>query len=194
MKKQSAKKRTVKRAAKKDRADSYNRFKIFQGRQYTGMAVGRSHKWNYDKGIWIDKKITPEKWLINFEVKKRRAGKAPEGSGAAVGTEYHWYILAHQVVKKLDANTYSTAMNGLKFKLAHKRASTGKWSAGDKAQRNHLIKILQEFIEELETEPLEEFVAGEENQTRSKKQLEAEAKKKAPAKKSTRRKKEPAEA
>jgi hypothetical protein len=23
-----------------------------------------------------------------------------------VGTEYHWYIVAHQIVKKVDANTY----------------------------------------------------------------------------------------
>jgi hypothetical protein len=27
------------------------------------------------------------------------------GSGAPIGTEYHWYILAHQNVRKLDANT-----------------------------------------------------------------------------------------
>lgn len=23
-----------------------------------------------------------------------------------MGTEYHWYIVAHQIVKKVDANTY----------------------------------------------------------------------------------------
>src|SRR3954466_11893037 len=125
--KTAPKKGTKKSSAKKDVAESYNHFKIFQGKQYTGMAVGRSHKWYYDQGIWIDKKITPEKWLINFEVTKRRAGKAPEGSGVPVGTEYHWYILAHQMVKKLDANSYSTAMNGLKFKLAHKRTTSEKW-------------------------------------------------------------------
>jgi hypothetical protein len=178
MKKESSAK-TAKSTGKKDVADPYNRFKIFQGQQYTGMAVGRSHKWYYDKGTWIDKKITPEKWLINFEVAKRRAGKAPEGSGVPVGTEYHWYILAHQLVKKEDANTYSTAMNGLKFKLAHRRADKDTWNSSDKAQRKHLIKILKGFIEELENEPLEEFVAGEENMTRTKKQLLADAKKKA---------------
>jgi hypothetical protein len=29
---------------------------------------------------------------------------APEGSGVPVGTEYHWYVLAHQNVRKLNAN------------------------------------------------------------------------------------------
>jgi hypothetical protein len=155
------KKKTKKAAG--DIAASYNKHKLFQGKQYTGMAIGRSHKWYYDKGVWIDKKITPEKWLINYEVTKRRAGKAPVGSGAAVGTEYHWYIMAHQMVKKLDANSYSTALNGLKFKLAHKRSSKPSWSAGDKAQKNHLIKILRAFIKELEEESPEEFAADHDN-------------------------------
>jgi hypothetical protein len=158
----TAKKAAVKRSAKKtDIAAGYNQYKFYQGHQYTGMTIGRSHKWYYDKGIWIDKKITPEKWLINFEVTKRRAGKAPEGSGVPVGTEYHWYILAHQMVKKLDANIYSTKMNGLKFKLAHKRSSKNKWNISDSTQRNHLVKILKNFISELEAEPIEEFVASE---------------------------------
>jgi len=84
-----------KKAIKKDIADSYNEYKFFEGHQYTGMKIGRSHKWYYDKGVWKDKKITPEKWEISFAVNKRRAGKAPEGSGAAVGTQYHWFIVAH---------------------------------------------------------------------------------------------------
>ena len=87
------------------------------------MKIGRSHTWHYDKGQWKEKKVTPDQWLINYAVKKRRAGKAPEGSGVPVGTEYHWYILAHQNVTKLDANDYSTSMTGFKFKLAHKRAT-----------------------------------------------------------------------
>lgn len=136
--------------AEKDIAESYNKYKLFHGKQYTGMKVGRSLKWHYDKGVWTDKKVTPEKWLINFEVKKRRAGKAPEGSGVPVGTEYHWYILAHQLVKKLDANTYSTSMNGVKFKLSHKRSTKQEWNINDKKQKQRLIKILQNFIKELE--------------------------------------------
>ena len=98
------------------------------------------------------KKITPDKWEISYAVTKRRAGKAPEGSGVPVGTEYHWYILAHQKVKKLDANNYSTEMQGIKYKLAHKRFDKENWSASDKAQKKKLIKLLQQMIDELETE------------------------------------------
>jgi len=138
-----------------DIAATYNQFKEFEGRRYTGMKIGRSHKWYYDQGEWREKKITPDEWQINYAVKKRRAGKAPEGSGVPVGTGYHWYIIAHQNVTKLDANVYSTSLTGLKFKLAHQRADSGKWSASPRAQRRRMIKILQELIAELEKEPAE---------------------------------------
>lgn len=141
-----------KKEAKKDLAKSYNKFKEFEGQQYTGMKIGRSHKWYYDKGEWKEKKITPDEWEINYAVTKRRAGKAPEGSGVPVGTEYHWYILAHQHVRKLNANDYTTTLSGLKFKLAHKRFDKPTWSASDKAQRKKLIKILQGMIDQLEKE------------------------------------------
>jgi hypothetical protein len=147
--------KTAKRkAVKKDLSDTYNEFKEFEGKHYTGMKVGRSHKWNYDAGVWRETKITPDLWEISYAVTKRRAGHAPEGSGVPVGTGYHWYILAHQNVHKLNANDYSTAMSGLKFKLAHKRADKNKWSAKGKTQRQHLVKFLQEIIEQLEKEPL----------------------------------------
>lgn len=142
--------------AKKDVAKSYNRFKDFEGQRYTGMKVGRSHKWYYDQGEWKEKKITPDKWEFTYEVTKRRAGKAPKGSGVPVGTEYHWYILSHQIVRKLNANDYTTSMAGLKYKLAHKRFDREKWSASDKAQRKRLIKILEGLIEQLEKELEEE--------------------------------------
>src|SRR5437763_1174327 len=128
---------------KKDVSASYDQKKQYHGHFYSGMAIGRSHKWNYDKGIWRETKVTPERWELTYDVVKRRAGHAPKGSGAAVGTGYHWFILAHQYVEKLDADDYSTSMVGVKFKLAHKRAATGKWSTSDKAQRSHLIKILE---------------------------------------------------
>lgn len=133
-----------------DIAATYNEFKEFEGQRYTGMKIGRSHKWYYDKGVWKETKITPEEWKIEYAVKKRRAGKAPEGSGVPVGTAYHWYILAHQNVTKLNANDYSTSLTGVKFKLAHKRADKDKWSATPRTQRRHLIKILQAMIAELQ--------------------------------------------
>lgn len=138
------------KAVEEDLSKTYNEFKEFEGQKYTGMKVGRGHKWNYDAGEWKETKMTPDKWEFTYAVKKRRKGKAPEGSGVPVDTEYHWYILAHQNVRKLDANTYTTAMAGTKHKLAHKRADKEKWSASGRAQRKHLIKILQEMIVELE--------------------------------------------
>lgn len=134
----------------------YNAFKEFQGQKYTGMQVGRTHSWNYDKGDWKEKKITPDLWEFNYNVKKHRKGHAPEGSGVPVDTEYHWYIFAHQNVRKLDANTYSTAMRGYKYKLAHKRADKESWSIGYKGQRKRLIKLFKGLIEQLEKEEVEE--------------------------------------
>jgi hypothetical protein len=175
-------KKATKAKSKKNVSASYNQYKFYNGKQYTGMKVGRSHKWYYDKGIWHDKKLTPDKWAINFEVTKRRAGKAPEGSGVPVGTEYHWYILAHQLVKKLDANSYSTAMNGVKFKLAHKRSTKKEWSINDKAQRKQLIKLLKSYIKELEEDPLDDLVLSESGVTKKSKVNTSKKAKKATSK------------
>ncbi len=136
-----------------DLAKSYNQFKSFEGQRYTGMKVGGRHTWHYDKGEWKEVKVAPDRWEFRYAVPKRRAGHAPPGSGVPVGTEYHWYILAHQNVRKLDENTYTTAMSGLKYKLAHKRAGAESWSASDRAQRRRLIQILREMIADLEREP-----------------------------------------
>jgi hypothetical protein len=142
----------AKKNGKSDPAVSYNEFKTYEGRRYTGMKVGRSHKWYYDKGEWREKKITPDLWQISYAVTKRRAGKAPEGSGVPVDTEYHWYVLAHQNVCKVNANDYTTSMTGLKFKIAYKKAETGKWSASPQAQRRRMISFLRNVIEDLEKE------------------------------------------
>ena len=137
----------------KDLSASYNKTKQFQGKRYTGMAVGRTHHWYYDQGDWKEKKVTPEKWELTYSTTKRHTGKAPEGAGVPVGTAYHWFILAHQYVEKLNANDYMTQMVGLKYKLAHKRAEKDTWNASGKAQKKHLIEILQSLIAELQREP-----------------------------------------
>jgi hypothetical protein len=142
--------------ARSEGSKSYNEFKEFKGKKYTGMKVGGRHSWYYDKGEWKEKKIAPDKWEFSYEVRKRRAWEAPEGSGVPVGTQYHWYILAHQIVTKLDANNYSTSMAGLKYKLGHKRAERDYWSATESQQKNALVNILQELISELRKgEPLQ---------------------------------------
>ena len=143
-------------ALERDNAETYNRFKEFEGRRYTGMRVGRAHKWYYDQGVWNEKKMTPDEWEINYSVTKRRAGKAPEGSGVPVGTQYHWYVIAHQVVSKLNANDYSTSLTGLKFKLAHKRADKETWSASTRAQRKKAVQILRRVADDLEQQMTEE--------------------------------------
>ncbi len=130
-------------------AASYNAFKQHGGRWYTGAKVGRGRKWRYDAGEWKEQKLTPDKWEFTYAVTKRRAGHAPEGSGAPVGTEYHWYIIAHQVVKKRNANDYSTSMTGRKYKVAHKRASKDAWSASERAQHKRVIMFLEEMLREL---------------------------------------------
>ncbi|HEY6901455.1 MAG TPA: hypothetical protein VI233_12460 [Puia sp.] len=151
-----------KKKSPKDLSSSFNRFKDFNGQLYTGVQIGRGHHWTYDAGDWKETKITPDLWEISYAVTKRRVGHAPEYSGAPVGTEYHWYILSHQTARKLNANDYETKMTGLKFKLAHKRADKGKWSASGPTQRKHLIKFLKEFVAQLEKEPVPiEFVYEE---------------------------------
>src|SRR5215510_7883586 len=152
----AAKPGSTKKSTKEARSDpavSYNEFKEYEGQRYTGMKIGRSHKWHYDPGEWKETKITPDLWQIGYAVTKRRAGRAPEGSGVPVGTEYHWYVLAHQNVAKQTANDYTTSLTGLKCKIAHKRAGSEKWSATPKTQRKRMIKFLQSVIADLEKQP-----------------------------------------
>src|SRR5438034_7793486 len=136
--------------AKRDMPVPYNELKEHEDHQYTGMKIGRSHKWYYEQGEWKEKKITPDLWQIGYAVTKRRAGRAPEGSGVPVGTQYHWYVLAHQNATKQSANDYTTSLTGLKFKIAHKRAGSEKWSATPKTQRKRMIMFLKSVIADLE--------------------------------------------
>jgi len=123
------------------------------------MRVGGRHNWCYRPGEWEETKVAPDKWQFTFAVNKRRKWAAPEGSGAPTGTQYHWYVLAHQNVRKLDANEYTTSMTGVKYKLAHRRPGSVEWSANGRVQLRQLIRILEENLEELRKE-LEESSGG----------------------------------
>lgn len=90
----------------------YNALKTFQGQVYSGMAIGGSHTWNYDQGVWKETKVEPDRWEIDYPTTKRRARKAPKGSGVPVGTEYHWLIVGHQVSNSFGVNTTPTRFNG----------------------------------------------------------------------------------
>ncbi|KMP05472.1 hypothetical protein CIRG_05153 [Coccidioides immitis RMSCC 2394] len=103
----------------------FNALKSFHGQIYTGMAVGGSHTWNYNPGIWKETKEEPDLWRVEYDATKRRARNAPRGSGAPVGTEYHWFIVGHQ--------------------LAHKNAGSNAWSVPTvKGQREREVELLED--------------------------------------------------
>lgn len=147
----------------KQKTQGYNRFKQYQGKGYSGMRVGGSHRWNYDQGEWRERKLNPDEWEIFYQTVKRRAFRAPDESGAPIGTEYNWLIVAHQRVDKLDANSYMTWMEGKKFKVAHKRASKNEWNASESAQRKKAIKYLEQMIAELKRADALPYSVGEHN-------------------------------
>ncbi|HMA05855.1 MAG TPA: hypothetical protein VKO45_08015 [Methanomicrobiales archaeon] len=131
---------------------AFDDLKEFQGRIYSGMAVGGEHLWVYPEGIWEERKVAPDRWDFRFSSLKRRARSAPEGSGAPVGTGYHWFILAHQRVRKRDKDTYETLMEGIKFKVAHRRPHWRFWSTeypDHESEREILIRILEAQLEQL---------------------------------------------
>ncbi|KAJ5626282.1 hypothetical protein N7510_002591 [Penicillium lagena] len=132
----------------------YNAIKTHHGQVYSGMAIGGSHTWNYDPGIWKETKEEPDRWSIDYQTHKRRARKAPQGSGAPVGTEYHWLIVGHQHVRKVDANTYETHLTGSKYKLAHKTATSSAWSIPTvRGQREREIELLEDAQRRVQGRP-----------------------------------------
>lgn len=194
-------------------AESYDVAKTWQGRRYTGMKVGRGHKWDYD-GRWEERKLGPDLWEFSFRATKSRKGRgAPEGSGAPVGTEYHWFFApTSQTVRKLDANTYETHLEGFKWKIGFRPATSKSWDyewakTGETA-RQRAIRALEQTLADLKADermgspPLEAPSLLTERPAPPKKRAKAPAKKaapkKAPRKKATARKapaaKEPAEA
>jgi len=131
---------------------AYDDLKEFHGDTYRGMAVGGQHAWIYPNGLWREEKVAPDRWDFTFVSMKERERSAPVGSGVPVGTQYHWYILAHQRVRKIDADSYTTFMSGVKYKIAHKKPYWRKWSSecpDQPSEREKLIAILQAAIDEV---------------------------------------------
>jgi len=128
---------------------AYDDLKEFAGEEYSGMAVGGEHSWIYPNGLWRERKVAPDRWEFTFSSIKERERPAPQGSGAPPKTLYHWYLLAHQRVRKVDADTYTTFMSGLKYKVAHKRPQWRKWSSqypGQESEQERVIAILEETL------------------------------------------------
>jgi hypothetical protein len=137
--------------------------KEFRGQVYSGMPVGGRHLWEYPNGLWLERKVAPDRWVFTFSSVKKRARRAPEGSGAPTGTLYHWFLLAHQRVRKLDQDTYDTFMEGVKYKVAHKRPHWRGWSTDypdHEPERQILIRILEEQLAELKSENITQSGEG----------------------------------
>ncbi|HUX98962.1 MAG TPA: hypothetical protein VMV49_05375 [Candidatus Deferrimicrobium sp.] len=143
--------------AKTENRKSYNTLKEWDGQKYTGMSIGGKHSWNYTNGIWNETKTAPDDWKFEFSSLKSRTHQAPPGTGALNKTEYHWYITADQKVVKLDENTYSTVMKGLKIKVGHKRPNWKGWSYNLKHEsyEDKIIQILQNAIDQLKAKKKE---------------------------------------
>ncbi|KAL4948147.1 hypothetical protein BDW69DRAFT_199107 [Aspergillus filifer] len=162
-------------AAKRDGFNGgYNALKSYNGKYYSGMAVGGSHTWNYDQGVWKETKEEPDLWRIDYRTNKRRARNAPAGSGAPVGTEYHWLIVCHQHVKKVDANTYETHLEGSKYKLAYKSANSNSWSVPTvRKQREREVELLEDAKSRVQGLPPVSEKVKVEKQEKGQKKLDA---------------------
>ncbi len=134
---------------------AYDDLRDFNGQKYMGMPIGGRHMWNYPKGIWKEEKVAPDKWIFRFESTKRRKVAAPANSGVPINTQYRWYILADQRARKVDEDTYETMMEGVKYKISHKRPYWRKWSSeypDNISDRDRIIAILEDTLERLKNQ------------------------------------------
>ena len=134
---------------------SYDTVKQHNGQKYKGMSVGGTHNWNYPDGKWRETKVAPDLWKIQFRATKGRQHAAPVGSGAPVGTQYHWTIAADQIVRKIDADHYETMMEGLKFKTGYKKPFWRDFSytyEDQPSEEEQKIKFLRSIIVQLRQE------------------------------------------
>ena len=133
----------------------YDDLKMYKNRPYTGMEIGKSHLWDYKNGKWFETKIAPDKWTIKFDSLKTRTHIAPQNSGAGFHSQFHWYIIADQIATKMDANSYTTSMKGIKFKVGHKRPYWKTFSYNYPEQipyKERIIQILEDTINRLKSE------------------------------------------
>jgi len=130
----------------------YNSLKKHKDKIYTGMKIGNSHYWNYKNGKWYEIKDTPDKWSFKFNSLKTRINPAPNNTGAAIHTKYHWYIIADQIATKINNNSYMTSMKGIKFKVGHKRPKWKNFSYNYPEQagyKERIINILSDTLDKI---------------------------------------------
>jgi len=134
---------------------AYDDVKEFEGEEYTGMPVGGEHSWIYPNGVWRERKVAPDRWEFDFTSLKERERSAPAGSGCPPGTQYLWYILARQRVRKIDEDAYHTFMSGVKHKVAHRRPAWHKWSSeypGQASVEERIVAVLEATLAGLRDE------------------------------------------
>ena len=141
------------KAAPKRTWKRYGEAKEYHGKTYHGMKVGGVHRWSYPDGEWTERKVEPDRWDVTFTSLKRRKRRAPARSGAETGSGYHWLIVAHQWVEKLDANTYSTQMEGSKYLVAFKKPDWPVWNTqfrnAKRRARERAIAALEDALRRL---------------------------------------------
>lgn len=143
---------------------AYREAKTYGSATYHGMKVGGVHHWTYPDGDWTERKVAPDQWEVKFTSLKRRKRRAPTGSGAEVGSGYHWLIVGHQWVDKLDANTYATQLEGRKYLLAFRKPGWPAWNTqfrkSTHGAKDRTIAALQDMIRSIEAsdEAFEEVV------------------------------------
>ena len=81
------------------------------------MRVGGSHKWYYDKGIWSEKKITPDKWELFILSTKRGLGM-PQKDQEFQSERSIIDILAHQNVRKFRCKQLFNFNDGINIQIS----------------------------------------------------------------------------
>jgi hypothetical protein len=124
----------------------------FEGRRYTGMKIGAVTS-GTTSGDWKETKVTPDSGRSSSAVTKRRAGKAPEGSGVPVGTSYHWYILAHPERDQAERQRLLDVDDGYEDQAGPSALREREVEREPRGPAAHLIKVLQRVIEDLDRMP-----------------------------------------
>jgi hypothetical protein len=124
---------------------SFADVKEHRGVEHSGSNVGANRSWAA-AGRWQEVKVGAEKWGFKWEGSQVRLGsQAPAGSGADLGSEFHYLVLGHQFVRKADSNTYESRLAGSKYQIGHKRPGWLLWSheyPGMESERDRIERIL----------------------------------------------------
>ncbi len=136
---------------------SFDALKTYAGRTYGGMRIGGRNQWRSPECIGDEQKTGPDDRRPSFRSTKRRTHAAPMGSGAGIWTEYHGFLIAHQHVRKVDADSYETLMQGVKHQVAPRRPYWRRWSCGYPDQepaQERAARILRDALRRVEASAL----------------------------------------